>query len=83
MQLIAYNGSNDNLFRGAIMQSGFPIPLRDFSSGQDVYDLVVQGAGCTESEDTLECLRVVSLEVLQKAVDATPNIFGYQVSTRL
>jgi acetylcholinesterase len=61
------------------MQSGFPVPIGDFSSGQGVYDLIVQGAGCAESNDTLECLRTVPFETLQTAVDATPNAFGPQV----
>ena len=77
--MIAYNGNSGNLFSGAIMQSGFPTPFGNFSSGQSVYNEIVRGAGCAGSADTLECLRSIELEVLQRAVDATPNIFGFQV----
>lgn len=65
------------------MQSGFPLVLGGFEKGQGAYDEVVRGAGCEGASDTLECLRSVEFETLQNAVDATPNVFGFQVSDRV
>ena len=62
------------------MQSGPPLNYQPVSHGQPIYDLVVQGAGCADKQDTLGCLRSVPFETLQKAVDATPNLFSFEVT---
>jgi len=77
MQLVAENGNNGHLFQGAIMQAGSPFPLGDMSSGQRSYDLIVQNTGCLGNKSTLDCLRSIPYDTLQKAVDSTPNIFDY------
>ncbi|KAL0573980.1 hypothetical protein V5O48_007972 [Marasmius crinis-equi] len=42
------------------------------------YDSVVRDSGCSESTDTLACLRTVPYSTLKAAIDATPNFFDYQ-----
>lgn len=65
------------------MQSGAPIPVGDITNGQADYDGLVAATGCSGASDTLQCLREVDYNTLKAAVDATPNIFSYQVTTTL
>ena len=79
-----YNGGNTgDLFRGAFMQSGFPLSVGDLDKGQVYYDFVVQQVGCSKAPDTLDCLRKVSYEVLSAAFSATPNFSSYHVRSIL
>ncbi|KAF2100500.1 alpha/beta-hydrolase [Rhizodiscina lignyota] len=67
--LVAYGGRDDCLFRGAIMESGNPIPyfpLNGVDYYQPLYDLLVNSTGCGNSTDTLQCLRGVPFESLNK-----------------
>jgi acetylcholinesterase len=75
-----YNGGNTgDLFRGAFMQSGFPISVGDLDQGQVYYDFVVQQVGCSTAADTLDCLRTVPYDALSAAFAATPNLSSYRV----
>ena len=75
-----YNGGNTgDLFRGAFMQSGFPISVGDLEQGQVYYDFVVQQVGCSTAADTLDCLRTAPYDVLSAAFAATPDISSYRV----
>ncbi|KAG1810854.1 carotenoid ester lipase precursor [Suillus subaureus] len=78
LQMLAYDGHNDGLFRAAFMQSGSPTPVGDITNGQQYYDFLVDKTGCKGAIDTLECLRAVPQEILQTAVDETPSISSYQ-----
>ncbi|KAF5350591.1 hypothetical protein D9756_008678 [Leucocoprinus leucothites] len=78
LHMIANNGNAEGLFRGAIMESGAPIPVGDIENGQIYYDQIVRDTGCSGSSDTLQCLREVDYDKLQAAIDATPSIFAYQ-----
>ncbi|PPQ83019.1 hypothetical protein CVT25_005259 [Psilocybe cyanescens] len=77
LQMLAFGGRTQNLFRGAFMQSGGPLPVGQINEGQVYYDAVVQNTGCASSNDSLQCLREVPFETLKAAVDKTPNIFSY------
>jgi carboxylesterase type B len=77
--MIAKNCNAEGLFRGAIMQSGAPVPVGDITKGQIYYDAIVRGTGCSGSRDTLQCLRKVPFYRLKAAIDNTPNFFSYQV----
>ena len=79
MHLLTNGGNTEGLFRGAFMQSGSPIPTGDITHGQAYYDGLVAATGCSGASDTLQCLRGVDYEKLIAAVDATPNIFSFQV----
>lgn len=75
MQLIAYGGRDDKLFRAAIMESGNPISytaLTGAQSYQPRYDLLVQQVGCYNETDTLQCLRTVPLAQLNDVIQNTP-----------
>lgn len=76
--LIWNGGNTEGLFRGAIMESGSPIPLQDISEGQPYYDQLVEDTGCSGTADTLDCLRDVPYETLLTAVALSPSIFAYQ-----
>ena len=83
LQMITNGGNNEGLFRGAVMQSGGPIPVGDIEHGQQYYDLMVEKTGCQSSQDTLECLRNVPYATFKKAMDESPNMFAYQVGAQL
>ncbi|KAH8995061.1 carotenoid ester lipase precursor [Lactarius hatsudake] len=80
LHMLVNNGDQAGLFRGAIMQSGGPIPVGDIehASGQDVYDTFVKNAACDNSPDTLECLRSIPYPRFKYAMDLSPNFFAYQ-----
>lgn len=78
LQMLAYGGNNTDLFRGAFMQSGAPIPVGNITGGQMYYDFLVSQTNCSGSNDTLACLRTVPQDQLQTAVNNTPNYFSYQ-----
>ncbi|KAJ3863949.1 Alpha/Beta hydrolase protein [Lentinula novae-zelandiae] len=78
LHMVSNSGNTEGLFRAAFMQSGSPIPVGDITDGQAYYDSLVGATGCSESSDTLDCLRGVDYTVLKAAVDATPGIFAYQ-----
>ncbi|GJE92632.1 carotenoid ester lipase precursor [Phanerochaete sordida] len=78
LQLLANGGNNEGLFRGAIMGSGFPLPVGDIIKGQPFYDILVNETGCQGTPDTLQCLREVPFEAIVKAVNDTPSSNSYQ-----
>ncbi len=77
--MLAKEGNHEGLFRGAIMQSGGPIPVGDIENGQKYYDFMVSETGCSKQRDTLDCLRRVPYNTYKRAMDASPNFFAYQV----
>ncbi|KAI0060460.1 alpha/beta-hydrolase [Artomyces pyxidatus] len=78
LHMVTNGGDTEGLFRGAIMQSGGPIPVGDITHGQRYYDDIVKLTGCDRSKDTLQCLRTVPYATLKAAVDQSPNFFAYQ-----
>ncbi|KAJ9649718.1 hypothetical protein H2201_001863 [Coniosporium apollinis] len=73
-QLTAYNGRDDKLFRGAIMQSGSPVyygSVNDTEYFQPLYNSVVNQAGCSGAADTLQCLRDVPYAQLNAVINQT------------
>lgn len=73
-----YNGRP--LFRAAIMNSGSIVPAQDVSSekAQNIYNTVVQNAGCSGQSDTLACLRGLSTQDFLSAANSVPAIFGFR-----
>jgi len=82
MQMISNGGNTEGLFRAAFMQSGSPTPVGDITAKQPLYDHLVQATNCSGSADTLQCLRTVPFEQLAAAINGTPNLFSFQVSSR-
>ena len=82
-QIILFDGDNTYhgkpLFHGAIMNSGSisatePI---DATKGQSVYDQVVESAGCSDSDDSVNCLRELDYDSFLEAVSSAPSILSY------
>jgi acetylcholinesterase len=72
-QMALYDGDNEYngkpLFRATIMDSGSIVPADpvDCAKSQNVYDTVVQNAGCGGATDTLDCLRSVDYQTYLNA----------------
>ncbi|RMZ78185.1 hypothetical protein DV738_g3968, partial [Chaetothyriales sp. CBS 135597] len=68
------------LFRGAIMDSGSVIPAEPVTgaSAQQVYDTVVQEAGCSSASDTLDCLRKTDYTTFLNAANSVSGIVSYR-----
>ena len=71
--LVAYNGRDDKLFRGAIMESGNPIAYGSYngSYSQPIYDYIVKGVNCSQALNTLSCLRSTSYTALNAIINGT------------
>ncbi|KAJ7765905.1 sterol esterase [Mycena maculata] len=65
------------LFRGAFMLSGAPVTTGTVADGQPHYDGLVAANNCTESADTLQCLKRVPFDDLMATVNRTTNIYSY------
>lgn len=78
-QTIINNGDADGLFRGTILVSGSVVPALniDAPKAQEVYNTVVQRAGCIRTNNTLECLRGVDAKLLQEAANSLSTEFKY------
>ncbi|KAJ6024001.1 carboxylesterase family protein [Penicillium herquei] len=73
LQLLAYGGRDDGLFRGAVAQSGSPTlmwPSVTAKEWQPLYDKFVNATNCTGSSDTLNCLRKVDASSLSDVFDS-------------
>jgi hypothetical protein len=77
--MVTNNGNTDGLFRAGFMQSGAPFPIGDITGGQPFFDMLVNNTGCSSAKDKLDCLRSVSEEKFQSAVDLSPGIQGFMV----
>ncbi|PYH90898.1 cholinesterase [Aspergillus ellipticus CBS 707.79] len=67
LHLVAYSGRDDDLFRGAIAESGSVPSLAAYmnaSVAQPHYQAVVDAANCTGTPDTLACLRSMPTDAL-------------------
>ncbi|KAI1117582.1 sterol esterase [Nemania sp. NC0429] len=82
-QMALYGGNNtykgNKLFRAGIMNSGSVVPANkvDCERCQDVYDQVVKSAGCSGSQDTLQCLRAADYDTFLNAANSVPGILSY------
>ncbi|KAH7928880.1 alpha/beta-hydrolase [Leucogyrophana mollusca] len=78
LQMVAFDGQLNGLFKGAVMESGTATPLHDISSGQANYDILVAATNCTSSPDTLSCLRAADYNALLNGVLQTTPLLSYQ-----
>lgn len=75
--LTAYNGRDDKLFRGAIMQSGNPInfgALKDPLANANMYNELTRRTNCANQTSPLECLRLLPAEQLNAAINTTQGV---------
>lgn len=70
--LSAYGGRDDGLFVGAAAESQSFATMFDVAGSQFAFDNLVDRTGCTDSEDTLACLRRLSVNELQDQNIKTP-----------
>ncbi len=77
--MVTNGGNTEGLFHAGFMESGTTLPVGDISHGQRYYDALVEGTGCSDSRDTLECLRHVPYDQLKPLVDQSPSYGSYQV----
>ncbi|KAK7420289.1 hypothetical protein QQZ08_010489 [Neonectria magnoliae] len=65
MQLVAYDGQSDGLFRSVILQSGSPVAkFTDANGWQPYFDSLVKKTGCADAADRLNCLRDLPWQTL-------------------
>lgn len=82
-QMVMYDGDhtykNQPLFRGAIMNSGSIVPADpvDCPKGQQVYDTVVETAGCSKAVNSLDCLRALDYTDFLNAANSVPGILSF------
>ncbi|KAH9835521.1 Type-B carboxylesterase lipase family [Teratosphaeria destructans] len=72
--LTAYNGRDDKLFRAGIMESGNPINYNSYRTDehyQPLYDALVANVSCTDTTDTLDCLRHVPFSTLNAVLNSS------------
>ncbi|KAE9396133.1 alpha beta-hydrolase [Gymnopus androsaceus JB14] len=78
LHMVTNGGDTEGLFRAGFMESGSPIPVGSITDGQVYYDEIVEFCGCSDSDDTLDCLRDAPYDTLVDAINQTPGIFAYQ-----
>ncbi|KAH7317097.1 carboxylesterase family protein [Stachybotrys elegans] len=79
VQLIAYDGRDDHLFKRAVMQSASPAPAtpQPFTANdwEPYYQAVLSAAGCSPDNQTetngLDCLRTVPVDDLSAIFNST------------
>ncbi|KAF4973949.1 hypothetical protein FZEAL_9096 [Fusarium zealandicum] len=71
--LFSYDGRNDNLYRGAILESGgiTGAQIHDLSYYNVAFENLTRTVGCWDQKDQLACLRKVSQDAL---FDAHPSL---------
>ncbi|EIM86930.1 alpha/beta-hydrolase [Stereum hirsutum FP-91666 SS1] len=80
LQMVANGGNTEGLFHGAFMQSGSPLPVGDIADTkyQAIYDSIVGRAGCSNTTDTLQCLREVPFSVFNDVSNETYSCLSFQ-----
>ncbi|KAK5727735.1 hypothetical protein LTR17_012497 [Elasticomyces elasticus] len=73
-QLLAYNGRDDNLFSGAIAESGAPVGLTPYPTVQTWEPIIANlsaAVGCSSSADVLSCFRSVPTDQMNAAINSS------------
>ncbi|KAH7250651.1 hypothetical protein FSOLCH5_000181 [Fusarium solani] len=82
-QMTLFGGDADYkgkpLFRGAIMNSGSVVPAEpvDSPKAQEIFDTVVQNAGCSSASNSLDCLRGLPYDKFLDAANSVPGLLSY------
>ncbi|CEL08635.1 hypothetical protein ASPCAL11783 [Aspergillus calidoustus] len=75
--ILAYNGRNDNLFHGAIGQSGSPAGIGGWNPNIEQLSVAtanISESVCPDAIDKLACLRAADFEALNNAINATLSL---------
>jgi carboxylesterase type B len=79
MHLTAYGGRNDQLFRGAIMESGNPVYYGNLGGwNRTSFSIAANSLGCGSAPDKLQCLRQIPFETLNAWVSTAGLSLGWQ-----
>lgn len=75
LQMTAYNGAHQDLFRAAILESGspadtLPTPPPTWPTYQQAWDLVVEGIGCNGTSNVFKCVQGADTALLWAAINA-------------
>ncbi|KAJ6099122.1 hypothetical protein N7467_000657 [Penicillium canescens] len=85
-QLLAYNGRDDKIFRGAISVSGSLVgfgPMNaDPNGSEDTYQELLGLTGCKNSSDRIECLRESPYKILNEFFNGSMACFDNRLSLR-
>lgn len=74
VQLLGYNGRDDELFSGAIAESGNPVGLNPYPTVDDwapVISNISSATGCSNTTDLLACLRAVPTAKMNDVINST------------
>jgi carboxylesterase type B len=72
MQLVAYDGKHNGLFRSAILESGSPVAKFTNATGwQPYFDALVEKTGCANATNQLDCLRELPWQTLSAIFNGT------------
>jgi len=74
MHLTAYNGRDDKLFRGAIMQSGNPINYGTFKYNTTDFTNAASQLGCGNATSKLDCMRAIDFTTLNAFINSTASV---------
>ncbi|KAH8734211.1 Alpha/Beta hydrolase protein [Ilyonectria robusta] len=75
MQLVAYDGKSDGLFRSTILESGSPVAkFVRAEAWQSYFDALVEQTGCAAAADRLDCLRELPWQTLNKIFNGTTSL---------
>lgn len=85
MQMIAYGGVDDGLFRGAICDSGGPVAPapQNATVRQKQFDSIVEATNCSAATDKLDCLRKVPADAYADAVNVTGGSYAAVVDDNM
>lgn len=77
--LTAYGGRDDKLFRAGIMESGGSISASPMNTTtfQSTYDELVSKVNCSNTVDSLQCLREVPFQTLNAVLNGTDGSSEY------
>ncbi|KAI6026036.1 Alpha/Beta hydrolase protein [Pisolithus marmoratus] len=80
LQMVAFDGDVNGLFRGAIMESGSATPIREITSEQqqENYDFLVAQTNCNAASDTLSCLQKAPYDAIVNATAQMTALLSYQ-----
>lgn len=80
----AFADKDPGLFKGVILESVSEPTLRTMEQGQEQYDCLTKAAGCSDSADTLTCLRSMNASALQtEACQFNPHFDDDLVKTTM
>ena len=75
LQMLAYNGRYNGLFRAAILESGapqdtLPTPQATYAPYQSVWNAVATGVGCNGTLNVFKCIQSVPIQELFQVVNS-------------